>query len=285
MNLSSVWQSDAADIARDNRKRNLSPASYFLSQGRALVLAADYFQDIRLANKARGGVASKHRHRIHLALYGQLMAAFEFLLKDFVASAINAVTLFDEPLHKAKWLTIDVERVLVFRSAIPSPGALLVHPTQGWHDSSTVNDRYKSLFQYEPILKEEIQTLDQLWILRHSVAHNAGYVTAYDARRAGLPELSEHVAAISSTTIHECFDFLALIAGRLASDVGGRILRNWLMNQGPGKSYLRDKEIYSTLKLLATCVTSRSKDLPTIRKGMYSKDFDHARRHPTNPIK
>ena len=84
------------------------------------MLAAGYFTNKRLAKSARGGIGFKHRHRIHLALFGQLMASFEYFLKDFVARAVDATTNLDEKIQKEKWLEINVDRVLANRS-----GALL----------------------------------------------------------------------------------------------------------------------------------------------------------------
>lgn len=277
MNVPAAWQSDAADIRREEDKRERSPGSFFWSQGHALVLAAQYFDNNRLVPQARGAVATKHRHRIHLALFGQLMAAFEFLLKDFVASVIDTVPEFDEALVKADWVEIDPNRVLLFRSAAASPGALLIHPTLGWHDPPKVNSRYQELFKRQPIAKAEFPTLAQLWILRHSVAHNAGYVTAYDARRGGMPELTESVAAIDAAFIADSFAFLSTIAKRLATDVGEAVLRAWLQGKaGDGANYRRDKDNYVALKLIAAYVESRSQPLPQIRKGSYTVDFQAA---------
>ena len=164
------WTSDAADMAREERKREVSPSSFFYSQGQALVLAAEYFRDDRLAPGARGGVARKHRHRIHLALFGQMMAALEFLLKDFVASVVDLVPTFDEALLQSRWLEVDARRVLSLRSASSTAGSVLLHGTLGWHDSETVNKRYSALFQKAPIENTEVPDLDRLWLLRHSVA-------------------------------------------------------------------------------------------------------------------
>jgi len=183
----SKWTSDAADIAREERKREGSPSSFFYSQGQALVLAARYFSDERLVAGSRGGVAKKHRHRIQLALFGRMMAALEFLFKDFIASVVDTVPTFDERILQCKWVQVDASRILSFKSAMSSAGAMLLHSTQGWHDPTVVNQRYSTLFERAPIENSEIPELERLWLLRHSVAHNAGFVTAFDAVRGGMP--------------------------------------------------------------------------------------------------
>jgi len=275
--LPARWTSDAADIAREERKREHSPSSYFFSQGRALVLAAQYFVDDRLVPGAHGGVAKKHRHRINLALFGQLMAAHEFLLKDFIASVVDTVPTFDEALMQAKWIQVDTSRVLSFRSASSTPGDILLHSTQGWFDPDTVNKRYKALFRYEPIASGEIPMLETLWILRHSVAHNAGFVGAHDAMRGSMPHLAGHVADIGPEFIEDAFLFLCEIARRIATVIGDRVLLDWLKTRVPaGKAYTRDNATYVALKHLATFVESRPSELPEFTEGDYLADFSRA---------
>ena len=270
----SPWRHDAADINREERKRKLSPSSFFFSQAQAIALAASYFDRSRLSCRVRPGVAKKHTHRIHLALFGQLMASLEFLLKDFVARVIDVIPTFDEALIRAEWLRVDTARILSMRSTVTTAGALLLHPTVGWQQPEIANRRYKELFSSQPILADEVQELDRLWILRHSVAHNAGFVSAYDAARAGFPHIADKVADIDEEFILETFKFLVDIAERVAQGVGDTVLCRWLASRKTlGPNYIRDKEIYTALKLLSTFVDSRAQDLPRITKGPYTMDF------------
>jgi len=272
-----AWHSDAADIAREEEKRELSPSSFFYSQGRALVLAAEYFKDERLSQGARGGVANKHRHRIYLALFGQMMASFEYLLKDFIARVVDIIPTFDDRIREAKWVTVDSERVLSARAAPTSPGALLFHSTLGWHDPEEVNKRYTHLFHSAPIEASEYETLGALWILRHSVAHNAGFVTSVDSARARIPQLSRRVADISPQHVSETLEFLSPIARRIAEGVGGKVIGQWLAPRAAsGPDYRRDRETYKRLKLLASFVDSRAQPMPKITKGTYSADYQKA---------
>lgn len=273
--LPGVWNRDSADSRRDERKRETSPASYFFAQGRSLVLAAGYFNDGRLTEEARGGVALKHRHRVHLALFGQLMASFEYMLKDFVAKAIDASSLLDARVQKAEWIGVDTARVLASRNATTTPGAMLVHASQGWHSPTTVNSRYQGLFERQPIAASESGTLERLWILRHSVAHNAGFVTQYDATRVGSPPLANRTVDINAAFIDQAFNFLSPIADRVANKVGTKLLDDWLASIRPvGKDYARDQVIFEALKYLSTYVPSRTQDLPNITEATYNEDFD-----------
>jgi hypothetical protein len=67
------------------------------------------------------------------ALFGQLMASFGYLLKDFVAKAVDLTAVIDPKVQKAKWMEVDAAKVLASRIAATTPGAMLVHSTLGWH--------------------------------------------------------------------------------------------------------------------------------------------------------
>lgn len=206
-----------------------------------------------------------------------MMAAHEFLMKDFVASVVDLIPTFDDAILGEKWIDVDAKRVLSLRSTSSTPGSVLLHGTMGWHDPKTVNHRYSAIFGRAPISNSDVPTLERLWILRHSVAHNAGYVTAYDAVRGNMPSLANAVAAIDDSYITETFDFLRNIARRVANDVGDAVVQAWLRTRmEAGKNYQRDKATYTRLKLLASFVESRSKELPKIGKGAYTADWRHA---------
>jgi hypothetical protein len=208
------------------------------------------------------------------------MASLEYLFKDFVAQVINLVPLYDAEIKKAKWISPDAERVLSMRGAATTAGALLVHSTLGWHEPDEVHARYKAMFAYEPITSTELDDLRRLWILRHSVAHNAGYVTAFDAVRAELPQVSDKVVDVDETFISDTYTFLLPIARRVAEGVGGRVVTKWLGGRRTAE-YARDKEMYKQLKWLAACVESRTHGLPQVTQTQYTTDYGLA--HPTPP--
>ena len=219
----------------------------------------------------------KHRHRIRLALFGLMMASLEYLFKDFVAQVIDMTDLYDEKVKGAKWIALRPEQLLTVRTARSSIGGLLVHATPGWHEPRTVNARYKEIFEYEPIDGGAVDDLERLWILRHSVAHNAGLVIAQDAARGGMPQLSNEVVDLGDDVVRDAFVFLCSIARTVAERVGDKVVTDWLRTKRiAGKDYLRDKQTYTWLKWLATYVDSRARDLPTITKGLYSSDFERA---------
>lgn len=269
-----AWNRDTADALRDERKRKDSPCSFFYSQGRSLVLAAEYFTDERLQEKSRGGVALKHRHKIHLALFGQLMACFEYMLKDFVAKAVDSTTALDDKLQKASWVSVDAAKVLSFRSMATTPGAILVHSTLGWHNVATVNERYQDLFLMQPIANAEKAVIEHLWLLRHSVAHNAGFVIRYDAIRMGMADLAETVVNIDADFIKETFEVLCPIARRVAENIGGKFLASCLrLNKKDAPDFSRDQNMYIPLKKMSIFVDSRTREVPTPIESDYLQDY------------
>jgi hypothetical protein len=269
-----VWNQETADITRENKKREASPCSFFCSQGRSICLSAEYFIDSRLSHEARGGVAGKHRHKIQLALFGQLMAAFEYMLKDFFAKTLDATNIFDDKIKGSDWLKVTTEQLLMQRIVQTSIGSTLVHPTMGWHSPDIVNSRFHGFFGNKPITGDKLATLSKLWILRHSVAHNAGFVTAHDAARIKQVNVSERVVNIDADFIGETYQFLVEIAGELALRCGKGILAQWIKSMMEyGSNYDRDEITYGRIKLLGVCEKSRTQELPEMTSAMYQADW------------
>lgn len=265
-----TWTKDTAEAQGDEDKRMRSPVSSFFAQGQALMLAGGYFPDARLVSAARHGVAAKHRHRVQLAIFGQLMAAFEFLLKDFVAQSIDATSLLDERVAQAKWIQLDVTRLLSHRSTRPSIGALLVHPTLGWHQVHQVNERYTGLFQIAPIAKSETTNLERLWILRHTVAHHASWLTVDDAVRCGFPDLGGRTVDLDAEFLAATFEFLKPIARRVATG-GTKLLDLWAEGvRAAGPDWTRDAPAYAVLQRLTQVVERRAVPLATPTEAMYN---------------
>lgn len=239
------------------------------------MLAAGYFTNERLAEAARGGIALKHRHRIHLALFGQLMASFEYFLKDFVAKAVDATTNLDEKIRKERWLEVDVDRVLANRSGMATVGSTLVHSTLGWHSPALVNERYARLFSRNAFSADASETLEKLWVLRHSVAHNAGMIIHYDATRIGNEMLADHAADINADFISETFQFLSPIAETICKECGGNLLRKHFQPLNPrGPDFVADMPAYSKLKPLAEYLKSRTQELSPVDRPSYEADFN-----------
>ena len=264
------YSSDAADIAREESKRTASPPSFYFSRSWSLVLAASYFTDERLAG-GYSAVAAKHRHRIQSATFGQMMASFEWCIKDYFAQIIDATDLYDSRVEEAKWIDLEKSRVLAQREATASIGAILIHPTQGWHDTNNLQTRYSVFFGASPLSSAAAETLERLWILRHSVAHNAGFVTNHDAYRMRAAALSERSVRIDESFLDDAYEFLGGIVRQLGTPVGDAVIRRWLTERSTG-SFADDSLTYSALKKITTVVESRNQALPTVSEASYVAD-------------
>lgn len=175
---------ESADARRDEEKRRRSPPSSFYAQSQAILTAIRYFEPL---DSGYAGTAQKHRNRTRSALLVQLMAAFEFTMKDFIAQTIDATHVYDEAARGWDWLKIDVPTVMSTREGFTRLGAVLIHPLGGWQTPETMNSRYMQVYGRRPIAGVEVSQLRDLWIVRHSIAHNAGFVTEADARRLRAP--------------------------------------------------------------------------------------------------
>ncbi len=266
------YSSEAADISRDERKRQVSPPSFFFAQTQALLLTAGYFKDERLV-AGYTAVADKHRNRIRSALFGQVMAAFEFCVKDFIAQAIDSSDLFDEKVNDAKWIDVSKSRILAQRESAVNVGAILIHPLLRWHDTDELNLRFSTFFQHQLLERKEAQTLQRLWILRHSVAHNSGFVTGHDAYRLQAPTLTESAIEMDYPFLKDAVDFLRGVVLKFehGQPIGDAVLGEWLNEKATGV-WADDKDAYRRVRSVVTVVRKRTDPLPTFTKGMYSAE-------------
>lgn len=130
--------SESNDAQRDERKRKASPPSAFFAQSQAILTALKYYDDL---HSGYPGAARKHMNRICGAMFAQLMAAFEFATKDFIAQTLDATHIYDDEVKDWSWPQIDIAAVLSTREGLGRLGAVLVHPLPQWHVPETVNER------------------------------------------------------------------------------------------------------------------------------------------------
>lgn len=261
--------SESADARRDERKREASPPSAFYAQSQAILTAVRYFEPL---NSGYPGTAKKHKNRTRSALFVQLMATFEFAMKDFIARTLDHTHIYDEAATKWDWLDIDIPTLLGAREGSGRLGGLLVHPLSGWQTPDTMNSRYMDVFERQPIAGGEIETLQDLWIVRHSVAHNGGLVTSADARRLRSGALAEKQVLIDVSFLEQASDFLRGIVGRLEAVVGPSLLGAWF-KRGASRLWADDEEYYISIKLLTTYIQSRARPLPAVTEQDYNSDL------------
>lgn len=116
--------------------------------------------------------------------------------------------------------------------------------------------------------------MEKLWVLRHSVAHNAGMIIHYDATRIGDEMLADHAADIDANFIAGTFTFLSPIAKKNCEECGGNLLRTQFQpRHARGPEFVADTPAYSRLKPLSEYVKSRLQELSSIDQPTYEADF------------
>jgi hypothetical protein len=201
------------------------------------------------------------------------MAAFEFCVKDFIAQAIDSSDLYDEKVNEAKWIDVSKSRILAQRESAANVGAILIHPLLKWHDTDELNIRFETFFGSQLLDKREAQTLQRLWILRHSVAHNSGFVTGHDAYRLQAPTLTEAAIEMNYEFMKDAVNFLRGVVLKFehGQRLGDAVLGRWLQEKATG-DWLEDKDAYRRVRALVTVMRRRTDGIPTFTKGMYSAD-------------
>lgn len=261
--------SESADSQRDERKRQASPPSSFFAQSQAIRNTVDYFEDL---HSGYPGTARKHQNRTRSALFVQLMASFEFAMKDFIAQTLDATHVCDDSATEWPWLQLDVPTVLSTREGFTRLGAALIHPLLGWQVPETMNSRYQDVYSRQPIAGDELTPLRDLWLVRHSIAHNGGFVTQPDARRLRSQTLADRQVLVDKAYLEEATTFLRGIVSRLETLVGPVLLEMWFNSAAAG-TWDRDEVEYSRIKLLTTYVQSRPRELPDIDEATYAADL------------
>lgn len=259
---------ESSDAHRDEKKRQESPPSSFYAQSQAILTGVRYLDPL---DSGYGGAARKHKTRAWRALLVQLMAAFEFTMKDFIAQTLDLTHIYDDEVRKWEWLKLDLTAVLGTRDGSGNLGAVLIHPLLGWQTPETMNKRYSDVFQREPIASDELPALRDLWIVRHSIAHNGGVITRPDARRLRQPALANEQILIDLGYLEEATEFLREIVSHLESVIGKALLTRWL-REGSSGDWETDSPVYMPLKRLTTYVKSRPQELPKVDETTYAAD-------------
>lgn len=259
----------SSDTARDAEKRLESPPSSFFAQSQGILNAVIYFDPL---HSGYAGAAGKHKIRMWSALFVQLMATFEFTMKDFIAQTLDATYVYDDDVKAWPWLELDLPRVLSMRDGVMRLGSVLIHPLAGWQTPETMNLRYQNVYGRKPIANDEIGPLSDLWIVRHSVAHNGGVVTGPDAARLRDPALANNYVRIDLDYLKKATEFLRVIVARLETVVGPSLLKKWFGNAAT-RTWSTDEADYRKLKLLTTYVQSRTQALPAIDEAAYQADL------------
>lgn len=99
---------------------------------------------------------------------------------------------FFDQLKKGKNIELKIEDIALYRDdGIDSMGLLLVHSLGDWHNPITVNHYFNAFNIFNNLFSsKQIELLQILWQLRHSIVHNGGTLTLADAQK--IPELKKY---------------------------------------------------------------------------------------------
>jgi hypothetical protein len=160
-------------------------------------------------------------------------------------------------------------------------------PLGGWQVPETMNSRYREIFDRQPIAADEIPSLRDLWIVRHSIPHNGGFVTQPDARRLRTHTLAEKQVLIDLDFVQQATTFLRTIVGRLESAVGPSLLRKWFQDAATGVwahdqiDYLRLNFLPHTCRVaLRSCLRSLKRCTTLMQSNMHDAMMLFAVRRP-----
>lgn len=246
----------------------MSPPSSFFAQSQAILLAVTYLEPL---HSGYPGAANKHKNRMRSSFLVQLMAAFEFTMKDFIAQTLDVTHIYDESASTWSWLQLNVSQVLSTRSGLGRLGGVLVHPLLGWQTPEVMNRRYQDVYEREPIASDELNTLGRLWVIRHSISHNGGVVSAADAARLRTPQLTDQQLLIDEQFLISATYFLREIVRRLSTVVGESILSRWF-REGATSTWQGDEETYIRIKQLVACEERRASAIGVAVEADYLRD-------------
>ena len=252
---------------RNREKLSKSPGSYFVGRARELQLAAPYFFK-RLSPGAYGGTAYAHYHNLCGASYASMLSAFEVMWKALYAAIVDSTTFYDDNLvdHRLTRAVVTTESLLAHRGE-GGAGGVLASSLGTWQNSETINTRYSAAFQVHPISSADSELVDQLWHIRHTLAHNSGVVGALEAYRLGSALNPGQSLQIDEDYLTYAESELARIARSGVKIVGTRLLQNYFVTEASG-DWSQDQPVFSRLSLLGL-VVPKTKDLPSLTQVMY----------------
>ena len=254
---------------RNREKLEKSPGSYFLGRCRQLVLAAPYFYE-RRREGTYVGTASEHYINLCGASYVAILGAFELTWRTLFARIVDLTDLYDANLLGEKTFrdSVNIEMLLAHREET-SVGGVIAASLGTWQRSEMVNRRYEAAFRVRPIADDDAELVDQLWQVRHVLAHGAGIVSSVDAYRLGGDAESDTALRIDKEYLEYTEQHLTRIVRDGVARVGDRVVSDWFQQRSSG-SWDTDRRAFSDLYLLGI-VVPRDKNLPEISEADYQE--------------
>jgi len=128
------------------------------------------------------------RH-IAVAILATTMGHFETYQKCLFAGVFERTQNFEtfDPKAVLRALdnpTIELARFCAYRGANAPVGFSVADSLSLWHSAKTVNSYFKAMYIKQDVFSnDDIEMLDLLWQLRHSVVHTAAWLTVPDSQK------------------------------------------------------------------------------------------------------
>jgi hypothetical protein len=256
---------------RDRRlaeKLESSPGSFFVERGRDMTLAAPYFND-RLPDEAYSGTARRHLHNLCAAAYAVLLSSFELTWKTLYARIVDRTTAYDDRLLNWNKASVSVESLLAHRDQA-SAGSMLASSLGTWQNPELVNDRYERLLGWKPFSNPQVKMLQDLWQLRHVVAHSSGILGSLDAYRVSWDLPVDSALQLDPEFLDDAYSELKGIVWQRVPALGANLLDDFF-EVATTQTWDTDREDFTALYLLGQVVGQRQ-DLPEVDQPVYQQE-------------
>jgi hypothetical protein len=142
-----------------------------------------------------------------------IMSCFETYEKHLFAGIFETTAYFEsfntsnfiKQLSEHSEISISIEQLLGYRLNAAPTGMLIANCLSSWHNPTKVNSYFKSFgLQTNMFSNEDVEDLDVLWQLRHSIVHTGACVSHSDSQKnKQLSSLGGKVIVFSNKFIYE----------------------------------------------------------------------------------
>ena len=129
------------------------------------------------------------------------------LLKKFDEKAFFKATF--GPCEKGK-VEIPIEQLTAYRRSSVSTGLIIANSLSGWHSPQKVNSYFMAFgLRTNVFSNADVDELNLLWQMRHSIVHNAASITLADAQKLpALKKLGNKEIVLSNKFIYDLTKYL-----------------------------------------------------------------------------
>ncbi|EOQ98284.1 hypothetical protein LEP1GSC195_1473 [Leptospira wolbachii serovar Codice str. CDC] len=189
------------------------------------------------ADKKMGVEAQRHLNIIILSILPTIMGQFETFQKSLFSKCLEYSVYLDnfvpseflKRLKDIQSLEIDSLRLTAYRGQPAQVGTIFADSLHIWHDSHKVSHAFRALTQgVDFYTKDQIEELQIIWQLRHSIVHTGGTITRPDSQKnSKLKKFADKSIILSETFIstlgYKLHNLINNSITRYSSDFKGKL--------------------------------------------------------------